>query len=42
MRIEARRNKELEEGVEPEVVLDSFLDQVKLEQHPPSEPVKRD
>ena len=41
MRIEARRQKELDEGVEPEVVLDSFLDQVILEQHPSSEPVKR-
>ena len=30
-RIDARRQKELEEGVEPEVVLDSFLNQV--EQH---------
>ena len=30
MRIEARRQKELDEGVEPEVVLDSFLDQVKV------------
>ena len=32
MRIEARRQKELDEGVEPEVVLDSFLNQVKVEQ----------
>ena len=40
-RIEARRQKELDEGVEPEVVLDSFLNQVKVEQHPQSEPVKR-
>ena len=31
-RIEARRQKELDEGVEPEVVLDSFLNQVKIEQ----------
>ena len=27
--------------VEPEVMLDSFLNQVKVEQHPQSEPVKR-
>ena len=32
MRVEARRQKELDEGVEPEVVLDSFLNQVKVEQ----------
>ena len=32
MRIEALRQKELDEGVEPEVVLDSFLNQVKVEQ----------
>ena len=41
MRIEARRQKELDEGVEPEVVLDSFLDQVKVEQQPQSGPLKR-
>ena len=29
LRIEARRQKELDGGVEPEVVLDSFLNQVK-------------
>ena len=29
MRIDARRQEKLDEGVEPEVVLDSFLDQVK-------------
>ena len=36
MRIEARRQKELDEGVEPEVVLDSFL-----EQQQKSGPLKR-
>ena len=41
LRIEARRQKELDGGVEPEVVLDSFVDQVKVEQHPQSGPVKR-
>ena len=40
LRIEARRQKELDGGVEPEVVLDSFLNQVKVEQHPQSEPLK--
>ena len=40
-RIEARRQKELDDGVEPEVVLDSFLNQIELEQHPQSEPLKR-
>ena len=37
----ARRQKELDEGVEPEVVLDSFLNQVKVEQQPLSGPLKR-
>ena len=41
MRLEARRQKELDEGVEPEVVLDSFLDQVKVEQQQQSGPLKR-
>ena len=41
LRIEARRQKELDRGVEPEVMLDSFLNQVKMEQHPQSELVKR-
>ena len=41
MRIEACRQKELDEGVEPEVVLDSFLDQVKVEQQQQSGPLKR-
>ena len=41
MRIEARRQKELHEGVEPEVVLDSFLNQVKVEQQQQSGPLKR-
>ena len=41
LRIEARRKKELDGGVEPEVVLDSFLNQVKVEQHPQSGPLKR-
>ena len=41
LRIEVRRQKELDEGVEPEDVLDSFLNQVELEQHPQSEQVKR-
>ena len=41
MRIEARRQEELDEGVEPEVVLDSFLDQVKVEQQQQSGPLKR-
>ena len=41
MRIEARRQKELDEGVEPEVVLDSFLNQVKVEQHQQSGPLKQ-
>ena len=41
LRIEARRQKELDDGVEPEVVLDSFLNQVVLEQHPQSGPLKR-
>ena len=40
MRIEARRQKELDEG-EPEVMLDGFLNQVKVKQHPQSELVKR-
>ena len=39
LRIEARRQKELDDGVEPEVVLDSFLNQVEL--HPQSGPLKR-
>ena len=39
LRIEARRQKELDGGVEPEVVLDSVLDQV--EQHSHSGPLKR-
>ena len=41
MRIEARRQKELDEGAEPEVVLDSFLDQVKVEQQQQSGKLKR-
>ena len=41
MRTEGRRQKELDEGVEPEVVLDSFLNQVKVEQQPQSGPLKR-
>ena len=41
MRIEARRQKELDEGAEPEVVLDSFLDQVKVEQQQQSVPLER-
>ena len=41
MRIEARRQKELDEGVEPEVELDSFLNQVKVEQQQQSGPLKR-
>ena len=41
MRIEARRQKELDEGAEPEVVLDSFLDQVKVLQPQQSGPLKR-
>ena len=41
LRIEARRQKEVDGGVEPEVVLDSFLNQVKVEQHPQSGPLKR-
>ena len=41
MRIEARRQKELDGGVEPEVVLDSFLNQVKVDQHQQSGPLKR-
>ena len=41
MRIEARRQKELDEGAEPEVVLDSFLDQVNVEQQQQSGPLKR-
>ena len=40
LRIDARRQKELDEGVEPEVVLDTFLYQVKVEQ-PQSGPLKR-
>ena len=40
MRIEARRQKELDDRVEPEVVFDSFLNQVELEQHPQSWPVE--
>ena len=40
LRIDARRQEELDEGVEPEVVLDSFLDQVKVEQQQ-SGPLKR-
>ena len=39
MRNEARRQKELDEGVEPEVVLDSFLNQVNVEQQPQSGPL---
>ena len=35
------RQKELDEGVEPEVVLDNFLNQVKVEQQPQSGPFKR-
>ena len=41
LRIEARRQKELDDRVEPEVVLDSFLDQVKVEQQQQSGPLKR-
>ena len=41
MRIEARRQKELDEGAEPEAVLDSFLDQVNVEQQQQSGPLKR-
>ena len=41
MRIEGRRQKELDEGAEPEVVLDSFLDQVNVEQQQQSGPLKR-
>ena len=41
MRIEARRQKELDEGAEPEAVLDSFLDQVKVEQQQQNGPLKR-
>ena len=41
MRIEARRQKELDGGIEPEVVLDSFLNQVKVEEHPQSGLLKR-
>ena len=41
LRIEARRQKELDGGVEPEVVLDSFLNHVKVEKHPQSGPLKR-
>ena len=41
MRIEARRQKQMDEGVEPEVVLDSFLNQVKIKQQQPSGPLKR-
>ena len=37
VRIEARRKKEREERVAPEVLLDSFLIQVNLELHPLSE-----
>ena len=40
LRIEACRQKELD-GVEPEVVHDSFLNQVKVEQHPQSGLLKR-
>ena len=36
LRVEARRQKELDGGVEPEVELDSFLNQVNEEQHPQS------
>ena len=41
MRIEARRQKELDEGLEPEVVFDSFLNQVEVEQQQQSGPLKR-
>ena len=41
LRIEARRQKERDDGVEPEVVLDSFLNQVKVERHSQSAPLKR-
>ena len=41
LRIEARRQKELDGGVEPEVVLESFLNQVKVEQRQQSGPLKR-
>ena len=41
LRIEARRQKELDGGVEPEVVLDRFLNQVKVEQQQQSGPLKR-
>ena len=40
-RIEARRQKELDGGVEPEGVLNSFLNQVKVEQHQQSGALKR-
>ena len=41
LRIEARRQEELDDGVEPEVVLDSFVNPVELEQHPQSRPLMR-
>ena len=41
MRIKARRQKELEEGSTPEVLLDSFPNPVKHDQHTLSEPPKR-
>ena len=41
MRREAQRQKELDEGVQPEVVLDSCLNQAKVEQQPQSGPLKR-
>ena len=41
LRIEARRQDHLDGGVESEVVLDSFLNQVKVEQHPQSGVLER-
>ena len=41
VRIEARRQKELAEGRAPEVLLESFLELLKLKLHPVPEPPKR-
>ena len=41
VRVEARRQKELEEGCLPEVLLDSFLELLKHKLHRVLEPLKR-
>ena len=41
VRVEARRQKELEEGSPPDVLLESFLELLKHKPHPVPEPPRR-